>query len=125
MKLYRHKMIILPVAMIIFVTAFYSYADTATPGQNSSNAASSGAAQFEEISANEWRILNESGEFIGTLKSSSRKTFTFYNPTGILIGTILEDKSWRHRLYRKRDTRVRPEEARLYVEALKVIDLIR
>ena len=115
MKLHRHKMIILPVVMIIFVTAFYSYADTA----------SSGAAQFEEISANEWRILNESGEFIGTLKSSSRKTFTFYNPTGILIGTILEDKSWRHRLYRKRDTRVQPKEARLYVEALKVIDSIR
>ena len=42
-----------------------------------------------------------------------------------VIGTILEDKSWRHRLYRKRDTRVKPEDAKLYVEALKVIDSIR
>lgn len=125
MKLHRLRMIVLLVVMIFFVTVFYSYADTDTAGQNSSDAASSGGAQFEQISASEWRILNESGDFIGTLKSSSGKTFTFYDSTGVLIGAILEDKSWRHRLYRKRDTRVQPEEARLYVEALKVIDAIR
>ena len=125
MKLHRHRMIVLLVGMIFFVIAFYSYAVTDTAAQNSSDAASSGAAQFEQISAGEWRILNESGEFLGTLKSSSGKTFTFYNSGGVLIGAILEDKSWRHRLYRKRDTRVQPEEARLYVEALKVSDSIR
>ena len=125
MKLHRLEMIVMLMAMIFFITAFCSYAVPDTAAQNSSDAASSGVDNFEQISANEWRILNEDGEFIGTLKSSSGKTFTFYDSTGVFIGAILEDKSWRHRLYRKRDTRVQPEEARLYVEALKVIDSIR
>ena len=123
MKRHRFRVSLLLMAMILSVSTFYSVADTAA--QNSSDATSSGAANFEQISASEWRISNENGEFIGTLKSSSGKTFTFYDSTGVLIGTILEDKSWRHRLYRKRDTRVKPEEARLYVEALKVIDATR
>ncbi len=78
----------------------------------------------EQVGDGEWRIINQDGEFVGTLKSEKQQSFTFYDAGGVFMGTILESKDWIHRLYRKRDTRVTPEEARLYIDALKAIEII-
>ena len=84
-----------------------------------------GGVTVEQVGDGEWRIINQNGEFVGTLKSAEQRSFTFYDTGGVFTGTILESKDWIHRLYRKRDTRVTPEEARLYIDALKAIEIIK
>ena len=83
-----------------------------------------GDVTVEPVGEGEWRITNQDGQFVGTLKSERQQSFTFYDTSGVFIGTILESKAWLHRLYRKRDTRVTPEEARLYIDALKAIEIL-
>ena len=79
----------------------------------------------EQAGQGEWRIIDREGMVVGTLKSDGLKSFKVYDTGGIFIGTILESKEWFHRLYRKRDTKIKPEEARLYIQALKAIDIIK
>jgi len=79
----------------------------------------------EPAGQGEWKIINHEGVAVGTLVSSELKSFKLYDASGIFMGTILESKEWFHRLYRKRDTRIAPAEARLYIQALKAIDLIK
>ena len=93
------------------------------PG-NGENTVAAGPG-VEAVSETEWRIINPAGEFEGTLKSTEQKAFTFFDAEGMFIGTITESGDWLHRLYRKRDTRITPDEARLYIDALKVIELIK
>ena len=104
----------------------------------SMSAASSGRAQevdtpdpnllkitVEPVGQAQWRIIDHEGAAVGTLVSEGLQSFKFYDANGQFMGTILQSKEWFHRLYRKRDTRIRPEEARLYIQALKAIDLIK
>ena len=84
-----------------------------------------GGVTVEQAGEGEWRIINQDGQFIGILKSERQQSFTFYDASGVFMGTILESKEWFHRLYRKRDTSVKPEEARLYIDALKAIEIIK
>ncbi|MFH1993394.1 MAG: hypothetical protein ABIK98_13490 [Pseudomonadota bacterium] len=81
--------------------------------------------KVEKIKDNEWNIINKDGEFVGTLKSESLRTFTFYNTTGMLVGTILESGAWQPRLYRSRDTLIQPDEAQLYLDALEATQLLK
>lgn len=89
------------------------------------SAAFAGDVSVEAVSGQEWKIINPDGEVVGLLRSETRKSFTFYDAGGSFVGTILESKAWMHRLYRKRTTQVTPEEARLYLDALKAIEAIR
>ena len=79
----------------------------------------------EPVGQGKWRIINHEGMAVGTLVSEGLQSFKFYDSNGVFIGTILRSKEWFHRLYRKRDTRITPEEARLYLQALKAIELIK
>ena len=81
--------------------------------------------KVEQISDNEWNIINKNGEFVGTLKSESLETFTFYTTTGMLVGTILGSGAWQHRLYRSRETLIQPDEAQLYLDALEATKLLK
>ena len=84
-----------------------------------------GEVKVEKIKDNEWNIINKDGEFVGTLKSESLRTFTFYKTTGMLVGTILESGAWQPRLYRSRDTLVQPDEAQLYLDALEATKILK
>lgn len=81
--------------------------------------------KVEKISDNEWNIINKNGEFVGTLKSESLRTFTFYNTTGMKVGTILESGAWQPRLYRSRNTLIQPDEAQLYLDALEATKILK
>lgn len=83
------------------------------------------SVKVEKIKANEWNIINKNGEFVGTLKSESLQTFTFYSTSGMLVGTILESGAWQPRLYRSRNTLIQPDEAQLYLDALEAIKILR
>jgi len=85
----------------------------------------SGGVTVEVVSQTEWRIINPEGAFVGTLKSVEQKGFTFFDTDGTFIGTITESGAWFHRLYRKRDTRITPDEAKLYTDALKAIEAVK
>ncbi len=78
----------------------------------------------EQSGQGEWSII-KSGEVVGILKSDTLRSFTFFNTTDVFMGTIRESKVWFHRLYRKRDTRITSEEAKLYMDALKAIEIIK
>ena len=79
----------------------------------------------EQSGQGEWKIIKQDGEMVGTLKSDTLRSFTFFNTADVFMGTIRESKVWCHRLYRKRDTRITPEEAKLYMDALKAIEIIK
>lgn len=83
------------------------------------------SVKVEKIGEHEWNIINSNGEFVGTIKSESLRTFTFYATTGMLMGTILETGAWQPRLYRSRNTLIQPEEARLYLDALEAVKILK
>ena len=82
------------------------------------------AITVEQSGQGEWNIFRD-GEFVGTMKSDTLRSFTFFDTNGVFMGTIPESKVWFHRLYRKRNTQITPEEARLYRDALKAIEIIK
>lgn len=115
-----------PAAIILLVISLSGDAIATaqeTPGRPEN--AVSGGVTVEAVSETEWKIINPDGVFVGLLKSEEKKSFTFYDAEGTFIGAITESGDWFHRLYRKRDTRIRPEEAQLYTEALKAIEAIK
>ena len=108
-------------AISIPVPTVVSAQDASTDAEN----APAAKITVEAVSETEWRIINPAGEFVGILKSDEQKAFTFFDTDGTFIGTITASGTWFHRLYRKRDTRITPDEARLYIDALAAIDLIK
>ena len=82
------------------------------------------SVRVEAVGTSEWHLYDPEDQFVGILKSSQRQNFTLYDAGGTFIGTIRDSRAWFHRLYRKRNTRVTPEEARLYLLALEAIGQI-
>ena len=122
-----HNRIIRLLALVLVLAAISFYAVDQGRAQES-GAAETDTAESKrviQISDNEWDILNNEGGVVGRLQSDSKTSFKFYDTSGLFIGTILESGGWQHRLYRKRNTQITPEEARLYLDALRAIAGIR
>ena len=111
-------------AVLLFSTVLILNLTPLLAQEQSGPEAAAEGVKVEKTSDFEWNIINKDGEFVGTLKSESLRTFTFYTTTGMLVGTILESGAWQPRLYRSRNTLVQPDEAKLYLDALDATKLV-
>lgn len=111
-------------ALLLFIALLFNRAFVQAQAQQLPEDIS-GSVKVEKIKDNEWNIINANGEFVGTLKSESLQTFTFYSTGGMLVGTILESGAWQPRLYRSRNTLIQPDEAQLYLDALEAIKILK
>ncbi len=117
----RHSYCWLNVLTALFVLMLIMSGDDVVLAADSSDS----EVTVEQIRPGEWKMIRPDGEFVGTIMSDNRKSFRFFDAGGKFVGTVLESKAWFHRLYRKRNTQVTPEEARLYLNALKAIEAIK
>ena len=115
---------LLMVIIVVIAISIFNMIDVSAQEKDTTDPAIGGVI-VEQTGEGEWKIIKQEGEFVGTLKSEKQDSFTFFDTSGVFMGTILESKAWFHRLYRKRDTRIKPEEARLYIDALKAIEIIK
>jgi len=113
------------VAVLLFTIALILNISPLLAQERATPEAAAEGVKVEQINDHEWNIINKDGEFVGTLKSESLQTFTFYNTTGMLVGTILESGALQPRLYRSRDTLIKPDEAQLYLDALEATKILK
>jgi hypothetical protein len=73
---------------------------------------------------NEWAMYDENAVFVGTLKRTEEGNFKFYDKGGGYVGLIVEAGRWIPRDSRRSYTSIEPEEARLYLDALKAIETL-
>ncbi|MEW6671794.1 MAG: hypothetical protein AB1427_08820 [Thermodesulfobacteriota bacterium] len=113
-------------AVLLFATVLIIINSTALLAQEQTDPeAAAEGVKVEQVNDHQWNIINKDSEFVGTLKSENLQTFTFYNTSGVLIGTILGSGAWQPRLYRSRETLIQPDEARLYLDALEATKLLK
>ena len=74
---------------------------------------------------NEWEMLNQNGDVVGTLKRTEKGSHKFYNRGGKYVGLILYSGKWIPRDARRRYTTITPEAAQLYLDVLNVIETIK
>jgi len=73
---------------------------------------------------NEWAMYDENAVFVGTLKRTEEGNFKFYDKGGGYVGLIVEAGRWIPRDSRRSYTSIEPEEAQLYLDALKAIETL-
>ena len=73
---------------------------------------------------NEWAMYDENAVFVGTLKRTEEGNFKFYDKGGGYVGLIVEAGRWIPRDARRSYTSIEPEEAQLYLDALKAIETL-
>ena len=73
---------------------------------------------------NEWAMEDDSGALVGTLKRTEKGNFKLYDQSGGYVGLIVETGTWIPRDARRSYTSITPEEARLYLDALKAIETL-
>jgi hypothetical protein len=72
----------------------------------------------------DWALYDENAAFLGTLKRTKEGNFKFYDKSGEYMGLIVDAGRWIPRDARRSYTSITPEEARLYLDALKAIDTL-
>ena len=73
---------------------------------------------------NEWAMHDDSDALDGTLKRTEKGNFKLYDQSGGYVGLIVETGTWIPRDARRSYTSITPEEARLYLDALKAIETL-
>ena len=106
------KKVILLATMIVFfcfssLPAFSEQLETRPRGQN------------------EWQMLSQSGDVVGTLKRTEKGNYKFYNGGGKYGGLVLHSEKWIPPDARRSYTRITPEAAQLYLDVLKVIKTVK
>ena len=74
---------------------------------------------------NEWEMLNQNGDVVGTLKKTEKGNYKFYNGGGRYVGLIFQTGKWMPREASRSYTTITPEEAQLYLDTLEAIKTIR
>ena len=74
---------------------------------------------------NEWEMLNQDGDVVGTLKRTEKGSHKFYNRVGKYFGLILYSGKWIPPDARRSYTTITPQAAQLYLDVLKVIETIK
>ena len=69
----------------------------------------------------EWAMHDRNSTFVGTLKRTEKGNFKFYDKGGAYVGLIVENGKWIPRDARRSYTSITPEDAQLYLDALKAI----
>jgi len=67
---------------------------------------------------------DRNGALAGTLKRTEKGNFKFYDQGGGYVGLIVETGKWIPRDARRSYTSITPEEAQLYLDALKAIETL-
>ena len=73
---------------------------------------------------NEWAMYDDGGALVGSLKRTEKGNFKFYDQSGGYVGLIVETGKWIPRDARRSYTSITPEEAQLYLDALKAIEAL-
>jgi len=74
----------------------------------------------------EWGLYSKAGNLVvATVKKTAEGNYKFYSGEGEYVGLILESKAWIPRDARRSYTRIKPEEAELYLDVLKAIETIK
>jgi hypothetical protein len=85
-----------------------------------------GEISVQKASENEWKLYDQAGDFIGTLKrirnGTDKGTYRLYNKRGRYAGQIFKSGNWKPQ--RRHHPRITPEAAQLYLDALKAIQEI-
>jgi hypothetical protein len=74
---------------------------------------------------NEWEVLNQNGNVLGTFQRTEKGNYKFYNTGGGYVGLILDSGTWIPRDARRSYTYISPEDAQLYLDVLEAIKTIR
>ena len=74
---------------------------------------------------NEWEVLNQNGNVLGTFQRTEKGNYKFYNTGGGYVGLILDSGTWIPRDARRSYTYITPEDAQLYLDVLEAIKTIR
>ncbi|MDY6953090.1 MAG: hypothetical protein SWE60_16400 [Thermodesulfobacteriota bacterium] len=75
---------------------------------------------------NEWGLYSKTANVaVATFKRTEEGNYKFYGGEGEYVGLILESKAWIPRDARRSYTRIKPEEAELYLDVLKAIETIK
>jgi len=74
---------------------------------------------------NEWEVLNQNGNVLGTFKRTEKGNYKFYNTGGGYVGLILHSGKLMPREASRSYTTITPEEAQLYLDVLEAIKTIR
>jgi hypothetical protein len=77
---------------------------------------------FKAVSENEWQMFDQLGNLLGALKRTAKGTFKLYNKRGRYAGEIFKSGNWKPQ--RRHHSRITPQAAQLYLNALKVIERI-
>ena len=74
----------------------------------------------------EWGLYSKTGNVVvATVRKTEEGNYKFYGGEGEYVGLILESKAWIPRDARRSYTRIKPEEAELYLDVLKAIETIK
>jgi hypothetical protein len=103
------KIMLLLVAALFCFTSFAVFSAQITPRPKGQN---------------EWAMHDDSGALVGTLKKTEKGNFKFYDQSGGYVGLIVETGKWIPRDARRSYTSITPEEAQLYLDALKAIETL-